>query len=123
MARIKTLWVKPEYLKHILEGRKCIEIRVGYSNILRLQAGDYLKLNDAHLAIIQRVAYYRSFEELLAHENPALIAPDLDNETLLERLRDLYPPDKESLGVVALEIQLVNGGRQKDNGSQSALQE
>ncbi len=116
MARIKTLWIRPEYLKHILEGRKRVEVRVGYSNILRLQVGDYLKLNDTHLAVIQRVAHYRDFEELLAHEDASSIAPDLEGKALLEQLHDLYPPEKESLGVVALEIRLVDGGTQTNDG-------
>jgi ASC-1-like (ASCH) protein len=28
--RIKTLWIKDEYLEQILEGRKTVEVRVGY---------------------------------------------------------------------------------------------
>lgn len=110
MAQVKTLWLKPEYLNHILEGRKRVEVRVGYSNILRLQPGDHLKLNDVHLAMIRRVAHYRDFEELLAHEDPATIAPDLEAGVLLTTLRGLYPPEKEGLGVVALEIDLLDGG-------------
>ena len=108
MARVKTLWIKPEHLNHILERRKRVEVRVGYANVLRLQAGDYLKLNETHLAAIRRVAHYRDFEELLAHENPATIAPDLDAGELLPALRRLYPSEKESLGVVALEIELLD---------------
>lgn len=110
MAQVKALWIKPEYLSYILAGRKRVEVRVGYSNILRLQAGDHLKLNDVHLAVIRRVAHYRDFEELLAHEDPATIAPDLEAGVLLMTLRSLYPPEKEGLGAVALEIDLLDGG-------------
>ena len=28
MPRIKTLWIKDEYLQHILSGRKTVEVRV-----------------------------------------------------------------------------------------------
>jgi ASC-1-like (ASCH) protein len=107
MPRTKTLWIKPEYLSYILDRRKRIEVRVGYSNILRLQPGDCLKLNDSHLTVIKRVAHYRDFEELLAHEEAASIAPDLESEQLLPALRALYPPEKEVLGAVALEIDLL----------------
>jgi len=100
----KTLWIKEEYLKWILTGKKTIEIRVGYSNIIRLQAGDRLLLNDRHLFEIQRVGRYGSFEDLLAHEDPAAIAPDLAPDALLEALHSIYPPEKEALGVIALEI-------------------
>lgn len=102
--RVKTLWIKDEYLRQILEGRKTVEVRVGYSNILRLRPGDLLRLNDQHLFVIRRVGHYRDFEELLAHEDPAAIAPDLPPGELLGAMRRIYPPEKEALGAVALEI-------------------
>jgi ASC-1-like (ASCH) protein len=102
--RTKTLWIKDEYLQHILEGRKTIEIRVGYSNITRLHAGDRLLLNDQHPYSIQRVSRYASFEELLTHEDPMSIAPDISPDQLLDALRAIYPAEKEALGVIALEI-------------------
>jgi ASC-1-like (ASCH) protein len=100
----KSLWIKDEYLEWILSGRKRIEVRVAYSNIARLQPGDRLLLNDRHLFVIQRVGRYTSFEDLLAHEDPQAIAPDLPAAELLLALRSLYSPEKESLGVIALEI-------------------
>jgi hypothetical protein len=33
------------------------------------------------------------------------MAPDVPSGRLLERLRAIYPPEKEALGVVALEIE------------------
>ena len=102
--RTKTLWVKDEYLQLILAGRKTVEIRVGYSNIKRLQVGDRVLLNDQHPFVIRRIGHYASFKELLAHEDAASIAPDVPSGQLLEGLRAIYPPEKEALGVVALEI-------------------
>jgi ASC-1-like (ASCH) protein len=102
--RVKTLWIKEEYLQQILEGRKTVEVRVGYPNILRLRAGDLLELNGEYRYVVCRVAHYRDFEELLAHEDAARIAPGLEPSELLRALRSLYPPEKEALGVVALEI-------------------
>ena len=101
----KTLWIRDEYLASILQGHKRIEVRVAYPNIARLQAGDRLSLNDCHPYVIRRIGRYADFEELLAHENAASIAPDLTRDTLLSTLRALYPPEKEALGVVALEIE------------------
>ncbi len=100
----KTLWIKDEYLAWILSGRKRIEVRVAYSNIARLQPGDRLLLNGQHLFSIERVGRYASFEDLLAHEDPLLIAPDIPPAELLPALRLIYPPEKETLGVIALEI-------------------
>lgn len=102
--RTKTLWIRDEYLDWILQGKKTVEVRVGYSNIARLEAGDALLLNEQHPYEIRRIGRYASFEEMLAHENPARIAPDLAPVELLAALRALFPAEKEALGVIALEI-------------------
>jgi HAD superfamily hydrolase (TIGR01662 family) len=103
-GRLKVLWIREPYLSLILSGRKTVEVRVGYENIRRLQPGDRLKLNDRHLATIRRIGRYADFDELLAQEDAAAIAPDLGPHALLDALRELYPPEKEALGAVALEI-------------------
>ncbi len=100
----KTLWIKDEYLAWILSGRKRVEVRVAYSNIARLQPGDRLLLNGRYPFLIRRIGRYASFEELLAHEDPQAIAPNLPAGELLPALRLIYPAEKEILGVIALEI-------------------
>jgi len=109
----RTLWIKEQYLQHILDGDKTIEVRVAYPNITRLQPGDLICLNDRHSAVIRRLARYRSFEELLQSEETAKIAPHLDKQELLSTLRAIYPPEKEALGVVALQLELT----EKDHGT------
>jgi HAD superfamily hydrolase (TIGR01549 family) len=104
LTRTKTLWIRETYLAQILAGRKTIEVRVGYDNIRRLEPGDRLRLNDRHLADVRRVAHYPHFEALLAAEAPDAIAPGVPPDELLATLRDIYPPEKESLGAVALEV-------------------
>ena len=104
--RTKELWIRDEYLRMILAGRKTIEVRVGYSNITRLQVGDRLLLNNQYPYIIQRVGRYANFEELLACEDPASIAPGMTASELLNALRAIYAADKEALGVAAFEIWL-----------------
>jgi 8-oxo-dGDP phosphatase len=91
-------------LPQILDGRKTLEIRVAYENITRLEIGDRLLLNDAHAFVITRIARYTNFEELLANEDAGKFAPDVPQENLLNILRSVYPPDKEALGIVPLEI-------------------
>ena len=105
--RTKTLWIKDEYLEWILVGRKTVEVRVAYSNITRLRPGDHLLLHDRHPFTIRRITRYNSFEELLAHEDPASIAPDLPSSKLLTVLRAIYPENKEALGVVAIELEEI----------------
>lgn len=101
----KVLWIKDEPLQQILDGRKTVEVRAGYANIRKLQPGQLLRLNDRYLYRLRRITVYASFEELLAHENPASIAPDTPFEALLAELRAIYPPDKEALGAVALALE------------------
>ncbi|HEY65711.1 MAG TPA: ASCH domain-containing protein [Caldilineae bacterium] len=103
--RVKVLWIRPEYLQEILAGRKTIEVRVGYSNIRKLRTGDLLRLNDTYFYRIRRIAQYPDFEALLAHEPTEAIAPGISEEELRRALRSIYPPEKEALGVIALEIE------------------
>jgi ASC-1-like (ASCH) protein len=105
MARTKTLWIKEAYLQQILAGHKTVEIRVGYSNITRLKPGDLLLLNGQYPYRLATVRHYPDFEAMAAAEDPAAVAPKLaDAAALLAACRAIYPPDKEALGVVALEI-------------------
>ena len=101
---IKTLWIREEYLELILQGRKTVEVRVGYSNIRRLKPGDELLLNGVHRFLIRRVAFYPDFDTLLLDEDAQKIAPDLTGAELMAAFRQIYPAEKEALGVVALEI-------------------
>ena len=120
MVRTKTLWVKDEYLQLILAGRKSVEVRVGYSNVVRLKRGDRLLLNGRHAFIIKRIVRYASFEELLAQEDAERIAPGLSADQLLRRLSAIYPEDKAALGIVALEIEPEPEGGDNTALAQSA---
>lgn len=105
MARTKLLWVKDEYLHQILEGRKTVEIRVAYSNIARLEPGDVLLLNQRYPYRIVGVRRYPDFEAMAAAEELSRVAPELpDRAALVAACRALYPPEKEKLGLVALEL-------------------
>jgi ASC-1-like (ASCH) protein len=105
MPRLKTLWIKDEYLQHILSGSKTVEVRVAYANIARLQPGDRLLLNDRYRYVITGIRRYPDFEALVTAEDPAAVAPDLPGrDALLAACRAIYPPEKEALGAVALEI-------------------
>jgi ASC-1-like (ASCH) protein len=105
MEHTKTLWIKEEFLRLILAGQKTVEIRVGYQNIRRLQAGDMLLLNEQYLYEIVDIRHYPNFAAMVAAEKTDTIAPHIiDPQALLEACRAIYPPEKEALGVIALEI-------------------
>lgn len=101
---MKTLWIHDRYLQQIVDGVKTVEVRVAYANIARLRAGDELLLNNRHRYLIRRIAIYPDFPALLANEDPHSIAPDLTEDKLLAALRGIYPPEREALGAVAIEI-------------------
>ena len=105
MPKTKTLWIKEEFLQLILAGQKTVEVRVGYDNIRQLQPGDRLLLNEKHDYQIVDIRHYHDFAAMVAAEKIEAIAPGIsDPNTLLELCRSIYPPEKEALGVVALEI-------------------
>ena len=56
--------------------------------------------------MVAAIRRYADFEAMVAAEDLTTIAPDLpDREALLAACRAIYPPEKEALGVVALEIE------------------
>jgi ASC-1-like (ASCH) protein len=56
---------------------------------------------------VKRVTEYSSFTEMLDHEDPISIGGELgeSREELLSVIRRIYPPEKEQLGVLAIEIE------------------
>ncbi|MFG2662155.1 RNA-binding protein, partial [Streptomyces sp. NPDC048425] len=47
------------------------------------------------------------FEALLDGEGPANVNPASGREEQLANIRAIYPPEKESLGALAIEIELL----------------
>lgn len=104
----KVLWIKDPYLQWLLNGEKTVEVRVAYANIVKLQTGDQVLLNEQHPFEIRWISIYDSFDSLLNNVEPDQIAPGLSRTEVLEALRTIYPPEKESLGVVALHLTPVD---------------
>jgi ASC-1-like (ASCH) protein len=100
-----SLRIRPPYLRWILDGRKTIEVRVAYPHLTRMEAGDAVRFNDERTYPVVSVNRYPTFDALLEAEDPRLIAPELSDPTeLLRVLRDIYPPEKETLGVLAIHL-------------------
>ena len=106
---MRTMRVKKRFFDLILSGRKPLEVRVAYENIKTIVAGERIMLqtnNDSHAIVVRGVRTYPDFEAMLNAEEGEKIAPD-HRGSVLELLREIYPPHKEQLGVVVLEIDPV----------------
>lgn len=95
--------IRGEYLKMILDGRKTIEVRVAYPRFGALAAGDTIRFNGEHEYQVASVGQYPDFEALVKSEDPRRIYPT-DPDNLLTVLREIYTPEKEALGVLAIHL-------------------
>ncbi|MGI5155845.1 ASCH domain-containing protein [Microbispora sp. CA-102843] len=98
------------YFDLLAAGRKTIEVRVRYPNLRNLAAGQHIRFlcgRDECLTRIKRVAVYDSFEELLDTEGPERVNPDSPRAQQLANIRRIYGPEKEALGVLAIEVERV----------------
>ncbi|WP_329426992.1 ASCH domain-containing protein [Streptosporangium sp. NBC_01495] len=98
------------YFDLVASGRKTIEVRVQYANLRNLAAGQYIRFacgTDECLTRVVRVARYTSFDEMLDTESPANVNPDSPRQEQLANIRRIYTPEKEALGVLAIQIERV----------------
>ncbi|GAA4206093.1 hypothetical protein GCM10022252_67690 [Streptosporangium oxazolinicum] len=110
-VRAREMNLYRRYFDLVAAGRKTIEVRVQYPNLRTLKAGDHIRFvcgRDDALTKVRRVARYRSFEEMLDIEGPANVNPDSPREQQLANIRRIYGPEKEALGVLAIEIELLD---------------
>jgi ASC-1-like (ASCH) protein len=99
------------YFDLVAAGRKTIEVRVQYPRLRQLAAGDHIRFMCGHddaLTVVKRVTRYRSFEAVLDGEGPEKVDPDSLRDQQLANIRRIYGPEKEALGVLAIEIELLH---------------
>jgi ASC-1-like (ASCH) protein len=101
-----------EYLKLITDGAKMVEVRVGYPRMRTNYPGQDLTFVSGDQRVpsrVKRITECRSFEDMLSHEDIRAIGGELgeSREELLATIRSIYPPEKERLGVLAIEIELT----------------
>ncbi|MEU4232495.1 ASCH domain-containing protein [Nonomuraea sp. NPDC026600] len=109
--RVREMNLYRRYFDLVATGRKTIEVRVQYPNLRTLTAGDHIRFvcgRDDALTRVKRVARYASFEEMLDTEGPAKVNPDSPRDQQLTNIRRIYGPEKEALGVLAIEIELLD---------------
>lgn len=103
-----------KYFDLVAAGLKTIEVRVRYPHLADMAAGDEIRFRikgtpETCDVRVLRVAAYDDFEALLDGEGPANVNPVSTRDEQLANIRSIYPPHKEALGAMAIEIELVNG--------------
>jgi len=107
MAKKRLMWIKRRFFDLILSGEKTLEVRVLYPNLRSIQKGEFVNLNNQATIRVKDVRKYPTFEEMLSHEEASRIVPGSNREELLRLLKSLYPPHKEQMGVLVLEVEPV----------------
>jgi ASC-1-like (ASCH) protein len=112
VPRIRELNLYRRYFDLVAAGKKNIEVRVKYPHLADLAAGDVIRFRikgteETCDVRVRRVTEYENFAALLDGEGPANVNPTASQDQQLANIRDIYPPEKEQLGALAIEIELL----------------
>lgn len=113
-VRAHEMGIYKRYFDLIATGRKTTEIRVNDSSRKKIKVGSLIRFRcqgDEVLTRVTRVARYAGFDEMFDHETVASVNPLATREEQLANIRQIYPPEREALGVVAIGIELVGPPR------------
>ena len=106
-TRAHEMGIYKRYFDLIASGRKTTEIRVNDSSRKKIREGSLIRFrcrDEEILTRVTRVARYSTFEEMFDHEDVASVNPSATREEQLVNIRQIYPPEREALGVVAIGI-------------------
>ncbi|MFE7948198.1 ASCH domain-containing protein [Streptomyces sp. NPDC057426] len=111
-ARVHELNLYRRYFDLVAAGEKTTEVRVKYPRLAALSAGDVIRFrikgtDETCDVRVKRVTEYATFEDLLDGEGPAKVNPTSSREQQLANIRAIYPPEKEALGALAIQIELI----------------
>lgn len=109
---VRELNLYRQYFELVAAGTKTIEVRVKYPRLADLTAGDTVRFrvkgtDETCDVQVLRVTGYPNFEALLDGEGPATVNPTAGRDQQLANIRTIYSPEKEALGVLAIEIKLL----------------
>ncbi len=105
---MRTMRIKRRFYDLIQEGKKTLEVRVGYDTINRIQIGEYIRLvthTGSFEIKVNDIRKYQTFEEMLKVEHWKQIVPDARSlKEVFSLFKQIYPSHKEKLGVVVLDF-------------------
>jgi ASC-1-like (ASCH) protein len=114
IVRAHEMGIYKRYFDLIATGRKTTEIRVNDSSRQKIKEGSLIRFRcqgDQVLTRVTRVARYADFDDMFAYETVTSVNPLATKQEQLANIRQIYPPDREALGVVAIGIELVDPPR------------
>jgi ASC-1-like (ASCH) protein len=114
VVRAHEMGIYKRYFDLIATGRKTTEIRVNDSSRRKIKEGSLIRFRcqgDQVLTRVTRVTHYDTFDEMFDHEEVTSVNPLATRDEQLANIRQIYPPEREALGVVALGIELVDPPR------------
>lgn len=107
MAKNYNWRIKRDYYNLLNKGVKTLEVRgVGYPDIKKVQKGDTITFTDySNIKFeVVRVTRYTDFPEMLDSEDFSKAIPIVNKYKALSMYQDIYPEDKEALGVYVFEL-------------------
>jgi ASC-1-like (ASCH) protein len=109
--RVRELNLYRQYFDLVAAGTKTIEVRVKYPHLADLAAGDVIRFrikgtDETCEVEVRRVTEYPDFGTLLDGEGPSNVNPTATRDEQLANIRAIYPPDKEALGALAIQMEV-----------------
>jgi ASC-1-like (ASCH) protein len=98
------------YFDLVASSRKTTEVRVNSPGRENIEIGSQIRFrcqNDQVLTLVTRIARYGNFDDMFDHEEVASVNPLATRDEQLANIRQIYPPEREALGVLAIGIELV----------------
>ena len=102
------------YFDLIASGSKTTEVRVNDSSRKKIKVGSFIRFRcqgDEVLTRVTRIARYATFEMMLDREDLTSVNPMASREQQLANIRQIYPAEREALGVLAIGIELADHPR------------
>ncbi len=99
------------YFDLIVAGTKTTEIRVNDPSRAKITVGHLIRFrchDEEVLTRVTRVTRYPDFNTMFDHESVTSVNPTATRAEQLADIRQIYPPDREALGAVAIGIALVD---------------
>ncbi|GAA2472607.1 hypothetical protein GCM10023100_26350 [Actinocorallia cavernae] len=111
-ARVRELNLYRRYFDLVAAGAKTVEVRVKYPHLAGLAAGNIVRFrakgtDETCDVRVKRVTEYPGFEALLDGEGSSPVNPTAGRDQQLADIRAIYPPEKEALGALAIEVELL----------------